>query len=104
MSLVYDYDASGVDDPIIAHVERATNIAVKEMRPEVAALIAAFPLCKYFVHALSSGFDSLVNHSRLMRHLHTDSDVSSRMVPRDKLQTQCSDFTTVYRGMGRNTF
>ncbi|KAH0828054.1 cytochrome P450, partial [Lanmaoa asiatica] len=47
MSLVYDYDASGVDDPIVTHVERATNIAVKEMRPEVTALIAAFPLLKY---------------------------------------------------------
>ncbi|KAN0091353.1 Cytochrome P450 [Tylopilus felleus] len=47
MSLMYDYDASGVDDPIVAHVERATNIAVKEMRPEVTAIIAAFPLLKY---------------------------------------------------------
>ncbi|KAF8552190.1 cytochrome P450 [Imleria badia] len=47
MSLVYDYDASGVDDPIVAQVERATYLATKEMRPEVAALIAAFPLLKY---------------------------------------------------------
>ncbi|KAG9316837.1 cytochrome P450 [Chiua virens] len=47
MSLVYDYNASGVDDPIVAHVERATNIAVKELRPELAAVIAAFPLLRY---------------------------------------------------------
>lgn len=46
MSLVYDYDASGMDDPIVAQVELAMSIAIKEMRPEVTAIVAAFPLCK----------------------------------------------------------
>ncbi|KAI9571684.1 cytochrome P450 [Boletus coccyginus] len=47
MSLVYDYDASGMDDPIVAQVELAMSIAIKEMRPEVTAIVAAFPLLKY---------------------------------------------------------
>lgn len=46
ISIVYDYDASGMNDPIVAQVERATDIAIKEMRPEVTAIMAAFPLCK----------------------------------------------------------
>lgn len=60
MSLVYDYDASGVDDPIVAQVERATNIAVKEMRPEVTAVIAAFPLCKSLIRCQAE-FRSLID-------------------------------------------
>lgn len=103
MSLVYDYDASGVDDPIVAHVEHAADIAVKEMRPEVVAIIAAFPLRKCSLYALSSGFDSLIDRSCAMRHLHTTSEVPSRVVSRGELQTQRSDFAKVYRGMGRST-
>lgn len=46
MSLVYDYEASGVDDPIVAQVERTTHLVAKEMRLEIAAMIAVFPLRK----------------------------------------------------------
>lgn len=88
MSLVYDYDASGMDDPIVAHVERATNLAVKELRPEVTAIVAAFPLCKCPMSAFSSGFDRLIDHSHPMRHLHITSEAPSRVVPRGKPQAQ----------------
>jgi len=47
MSIVYDYDASTKDDPIVANVERVLGIAVEEVRPEVTALVAALPILKY---------------------------------------------------------
>ncbi|KIJ68050.1 hypothetical protein HYDPIDRAFT_83068 [Hydnomerulius pinastri MD-312] len=47
MALVYDYNVTGIDDPIVAHVERALDIAVKAVRPEVAAVIATFPFLKH---------------------------------------------------------
>jgi hypothetical protein len=103
MSLVYDYDASGMDDPIVAQVERATNIAIEEMRPEVTAVIAAFPLCKCPMSALPSGFNNLIDYSP-MCHLHVTSEAPSRVVPRGGLQTQRYDFSKVYPGMGRRTF
>lgn len=43
MAIVYDYKATGRDDPIVAYVETAIEIAMKEVRPEVAAVIGAFP-------------------------------------------------------------
>jgi hypothetical protein len=46
MAIVYDYDASTKDDPMVANVERVLAIAVKEMRPDVSALVAALPIRK----------------------------------------------------------
>jgi hypothetical protein len=49
MAIVYDYDASTKDDPIVANVERVLDIAVNELRPEVTALVAALPIRKYIL-------------------------------------------------------
>ncbi|KIJ66855.1 hypothetical protein HYDPIDRAFT_108787 [Hydnomerulius pinastri MD-312] len=47
MAIVYDYDAKSRDDPIVGYVETAIEIAMKEVRPEVAAVIGAFPFLKH---------------------------------------------------------
>jgi hypothetical protein len=46
MAIVYDYQVTGTNDPIVVHVERAIDIGVNELRPSVAAVIAAFPFCE----------------------------------------------------------
>ncbi|KIJ05370.1 hypothetical protein PAXINDRAFT_93553 [Paxillus involutus ATCC 200175] len=46
MAIVYDYKVTGTNDPIVVHVERAIDIGVNELRPSVAAVIAAFPFCE----------------------------------------------------------
>jgi hypothetical protein len=49
MSIVYDYEVTSKDDPIVAHIERALEIGQKEMRPELTAIIAALPFRKWSV-------------------------------------------------------
>ncbi|KAG2074086.1 cytochrome P450 [Suillus decipiens] len=44
MSIVYDYSTAALDDPFIALLERSLQISVKELRPEVAAVVAEFPI------------------------------------------------------------
>ncbi|KAG2158441.1 cytochrome P450 [Suillus bovinus] len=44
MSIVYDYSTASLDDPFIALVERSIEINVRELRPEVAAVITEFPI------------------------------------------------------------
>jgi hypothetical protein len=45
VSIMYDYDTLPRDDPFISMVERSTEIAVRELRPEVAAVVGEFPIC-----------------------------------------------------------
>ncbi|KIK96423.1 hypothetical protein PAXRUDRAFT_825949 [Paxillus rubicundulus Ve08.2h10] len=47
MAIVYDYKASSRHDPVVAYVEKTIEIAMQEVRPEVAAVIGAFPFLKY---------------------------------------------------------
>ncbi|KAG1739327.1 cytochrome P450 [Suillus lakei] len=44
MSIVYDYSTASLDDPFVALVERSLAISVSELRPEVAAVVAEFPI------------------------------------------------------------
>jgi hypothetical protein len=44
MSIVYDYSTAPLDDPFIALVERSLEISVRELRPEVAAVVSEFPM------------------------------------------------------------
>ncbi|KAG0707020.1 cytochrome P450 [Suillus ampliporus] len=44
MSIVYDYDTAPHDDPLIAVVERSLEISIRELRPEVAAILGEFPI------------------------------------------------------------
>ena len=46
MAVVYGYETSRRDDPIINVVNRAANLAVASIRPEVAAFLGFFPFCK----------------------------------------------------------
>ncbi|KAG8212991.1 cytochrome P450 [Butyriboletus roseoflavus] len=47
MSVVYGYETARRDDPIISVVERAVNLAVASIRPEVAAFLGFFPFLRY---------------------------------------------------------
>ncbi|KAH7888936.1 cytochrome P450 [Phlebopus sp. FC_14] len=47
MSIMYDYRVKPKDDPVVVGVERAIDIAAREVRPEVAAFVATFPFLKY---------------------------------------------------------
>ncbi|KAG1829670.1 cytochrome P450 [Suillus variegatus] len=44
MSITYDYSTAALDDPFIALVERSLEISVRELRPEVAAVVGEFPI------------------------------------------------------------
>ncbi|KAG2365409.1 cytochrome P450 [Suillus spraguei] len=44
MSIVYDYTAAPLDDPFVTLLERSLKISVKELRPDVAAILAEFPI------------------------------------------------------------
>lgn len=44
MSIVYDYSTAPLDDPFVALVERSLEISVRELRPEVAAVVSEFPI------------------------------------------------------------
>jgi hypothetical protein len=44
MSIVYDYSTLPRDDPLIAMIERSLEISVRELRPEVAAVVGEFPI------------------------------------------------------------
>ncbi|KAG1845229.1 cytochrome P450 [Suillus tomentosus] len=46
MSILYDYSTAPVDDSFLALIERSLEIDVKVLRPEVAAVIAEFPILK----------------------------------------------------------
>jgi hypothetical protein len=46
MSVVYGYETGPRDDPIISIVEKAVNLAVSSIKPEVAAFLGAFPFCE----------------------------------------------------------
>ncbi|KAH7913776.1 cytochrome P450 [Hygrophoropsis aurantiaca] len=43
MQAVYNYDTLPKDDPYMTVIEKATKIIVDELRPEVAAIMSAFP-------------------------------------------------------------
>lgn len=47
MSVVYGYEPGLRDDPIITIVERAVDLAVSSIKPEVAAFLGAFPFCEH---------------------------------------------------------
>ncbi|KAG1842006.1 cytochrome P450 [Suillus subalutaceus] len=47
MSVVYGYEIGPRDDPIISIVERAVNLAVSSIKPEVAAFLGAFPFLQH---------------------------------------------------------
>ncbi|KAG1750816.1 cytochrome P450 [Suillus lakei] len=47
MSVVYGYETAPRDDPIISIVERAVNLAVSSIKPEVAAFLGAFPFLQH---------------------------------------------------------
>ncbi|KAG2136036.1 cytochrome P450 [Suillus clintonianus] len=44
MSIVYDYSTAPRDDPFVAAVEQALEISIRELRPEVAAVVSEFPI------------------------------------------------------------
>jgi hypothetical protein len=48
MSIVYDYATLPRDDPFIALVEQSLEISVRELRPEVAAIVGEFPIRTLF--------------------------------------------------------
>lgn len=47
MSIVYGYEPAPRDDPIITIVERAVDLAIESIRPEVAAFLGLFPFVRY---------------------------------------------------------
>ncbi|KAH7884744.1 cytochrome P450 [Phlebopus sp. FC_14] len=47
MFVVYGYETAPRDDPIVAVVDRAVNLAVASIRPEVAAFLGFFPFLRY---------------------------------------------------------
>lgn len=53
MSVVYGYETALQDDPIISVVDRAVNLAVACIRPEVAAILGFFPFRKSSISGLS---------------------------------------------------
>lgn len=46
MSVVYGYETTWRDDPILAVVERAVNLAINSIGPEVAVILGLFPFSK----------------------------------------------------------
>ena len=46
MAVVYGYETARRDDPIVTVVDRAVNLAVASIRPEVAAILGFFPFRK----------------------------------------------------------
>ncbi|KAG2074087.1 cytochrome P450, partial [Suillus decipiens] len=44
MSIVYDYTAAPLNDPFVEVLERSLEVSVKEVTPEIAALLAEFPI------------------------------------------------------------
>ena len=48
MVAMYGYEPSSRDDPIVTQVKTAVDIAVKEVKPAVAALLSIFPYRQYF--------------------------------------------------------
>ncbi|KIJ62824.1 hypothetical protein HYDPIDRAFT_113934 [Hydnomerulius pinastri MD-312] len=47
MSVVYGYETAPRDDPIINVVDRAVNLAVASIKPEVAAFLGFFPFLRH---------------------------------------------------------
>ncbi|OJA08488.1 hypothetical protein AZE42_02840 [Rhizopogon vesiculosus] len=43
MSVTYDYDTEPRDDPLVEVVGKTLELALQELRPEVAAVLSAFP-------------------------------------------------------------
>jgi hypothetical protein len=43
MSILYDYDTLPHDDPLVEVVGKTLELAVQELRPEVTAVLSAFP-------------------------------------------------------------
>ena len=77
MSIVYDYSTLPRDDPMISLIERSLEISVRELRPEVAAIVGEFPICgSYLLRPVS------VTQSNVR---HTLSGETSAVVPRSKL-------------------
>ena len=54
MMIVYDYEPSSRNDPIVTQVQTMIDITVKEVKPAVAALLNVFPYRQYFfIHCAS---------------------------------------------------
>ncbi|KAI9566797.1 cytochrome P450 [Boletus coccyginus] len=47
MAVIYGYETARRDDPIVNVVDRAVNLAVASIRPEVAAFLGFFPFLRY---------------------------------------------------------
>ena len=78
MSIVYDYSTLPRDDPIVSLIERFLEINVRELRPEVAAIVGEFPISgSYLLLRPVSVTQSNVRHTR--------SGETSAVVPRSKL-------------------
>jgi hypothetical protein len=43
MSSVYSYEATRRDDPMIERISMILEVIIQELRPEIAAVISAFP-------------------------------------------------------------
>jgi hypothetical protein len=81
ISIVYDYDTLPRDDPLIAMVERCAEISVKELRPEVSAVVGEFPIRASFLlrpesvtqlcHTRSGETSTMVSWSKLCKRRHT---------------------------------
>jgi hypothetical protein len=72
MSIVYDYATLPRDDPFIALVEQSLEISVRELRPEVAAIVGEFPIRTPFFSTLSLICDSICSHLQ-WRNFHPGS-------------------------------
>jgi hypothetical protein len=47
MSIIYDYYTEPRDDPLVEVVGKTLELALQELRPEVAAVLSAFPIRGY---------------------------------------------------------
>jgi hypothetical protein len=81
MSIVYDYDPLPRDDPLVAMVQRSTEITGREITPEVAAIVGEFPIRASFIlrcesvtqlcDIRSGETSTMVSWSKLCKRRHT---------------------------------
>jgi hypothetical protein len=53
MSVVYGYETARQDGPIVNVIDRAIQLAVASIRPEVAAFLGSFPFPTFLLFDLS---------------------------------------------------
>ena len=58
MVIVYDYEPSPRNDPITTHVETAVEIAMKKVKPEVAAILNVFPFRQFLFICSASAIEN----------------------------------------------